>query len=124
MLAARDSQMGLIKKFQSLFDLGLKVSYNHGKKGEYDMSNDLTLTDIKTVVDETMKSEVAKLKRQILETTSNDKWTKHINYKAVCQHMDYAIFEFVQESNDPVVRSFGQKLMTELAQKFGITERL
>mgnify|MGYP003121363820 FL=1 len=88
------------------------------------MSNDLTLTDIKTVVDEAMKSEVAKLKRQILESTSNDKWTKQINYKAVCQHMDYAIFEFVQTSNDPVVRSFGQKLMTELAQKFGITERL
>ena len=36
------------------------------------MSNDLTLTDIKTVVDEAMKSEVANLKRQILETTSND----------------------------------------------------
>ena len=59
------------------------------------MSNDLTLTDIKTVVDEAMKSEVANLKRQILETTSNDEWTKNINYKAVCQHMDYAIFEFV-----------------------------
>ncbi len=88
------------------------------------MSNDLTLTDIKTVVDEAMKSEVAKLKRQILETTSNDKWTKTINYKAVCQHMDYAIFEFVQTSNDPQVRAFGQKLMSELAQKFGITERI
>ena len=56
------------------------------------MSNDLTLTDIKTVVDEAMKSEVQKLKREILESTSNDKWTKTINYKAVCQHMDYAIF--------------------------------
>ena len=107
-----------------MFDFGLKVSYNYGKKGEYDMSNDLTLTDIKTVVDETMKSEVAKLKRQILETTSNDEWTKNINYKAVCQHMDYAIFEFVTESTNPEVKAFGQKLMSELAQKFGITERI
>ena len=88
------------------------------------MSNDLTLTDIKTVVDEAMKSEVQKLKREILESTSNDEWTKTINYKAVCQHMDYAIFEFVTKSNDPEVRAFGQKLMSELAQKFGITERL
>ena len=88
------------------------------------MSNDLTLTDIKTVVDEAMKSEVQKLKREILESTSNDKWTITINYKAVCQHMDYAIFEFVQTSNDPKVRAFGQKLMSELAQKFGITERI
>ena len=88
------------------------------------MSNDLTLTDIKTVVDEAMKSEVQKLKREILESTSNDEWTKTINYKAVCQHMDYAIFEFVQTSNDPKVRAFGQKLMSELAQKFGITERI
>ena len=88
------------------------------------MSNDLTLTDIKTVVDEAMKSEVQKLKREILESTSNDEWTKTINYKAVCQHMDYAIFEFVQTSNNPEVRAFGQKLMSELAQKFGITERL
>ena len=87
------------------------------------MSNDLTLTDIKTVVDEAMKSEVQKLKREILESTSNDEWTKTINYKAVCQHMDYAIFEFVTKSNDPEVRAFGQKLMAELAQKFGITER-
>ena len=88
------------------------------------MSNDLTLTDIKTVVDEAMKSEVEKLKREILESTSNDEWTKTINYKAVCQHMDYAIFELVQTSNNPEVRAFGQKLMSELAQKFGITERL
>ena len=88
------------------------------------MSNDLTLTDIKTVVDEAMKSEVANLKRQILETTSNDEWTKNINYKAVCQHMDYAIFEFVTESTNPEVKAFGQKLMSELAQKFGITERI
>jgi|TARA_Y100000289_G_scaffold5297_1_gene4830 hypothetical protein len=88
------------------------------------MSNDLTLSDIKTVVDQTMKSEVEKLKRQILESTADDKWTKTINYKAVCQHMDYAIFEFVQTSDDPKVRAFGQKLMSELAQKFGITERL
>ena len=88
------------------------------------MSNDLTLTDIKTVVDEAMKSEVEKLKREILESTSNDEWTKTINYKAVCQHMDYAIFEFVTKSNDPEVRAFGQKLMSELAQKFGITERI
>ena len=88
------------------------------------MSNDLTLTDIKTVVDEAMKSEVQKLKREILESTSNDKWTKTINYKAVCQHMDYAIFEFVTNSNNPEVRAFGQKLMSELAQKFGITERI
>ena len=88
------------------------------------MSNDLTLTDIKTVVDEAMKSEVQKLKREILDSTSNDEWTKTINYKAVCQHMDYAIFEFVQTSNDPKVRAFGQKLMSELAQKFGITERI
>lgn len=88
------------------------------------MSNDLTLTDIKTVVDEAMKSEVQKLKREILESTSNDEWTKTINYKAVCQHMDYAIFEFVTKSNDPEVRAFGQKLMSELAQKFGITERI
>ena len=88
------------------------------------MSNDLTLTDIKTVVDEAMKSEVKKLKREILESTSNDEWTKTINYKAVCQHMDYAIFEFVTKSNDPEVRAFGQKLMSELAQKFGITERI
>ena len=88
------------------------------------MSNDLTLTDIKTVVDEAMKSEVQKLKREILESTSNDEWTKTINYKAVCQHMDYAIFEFVTKSNDPEVRACGQKLMSELAQKFGITERI
>ena len=88
------------------------------------MSNDLTLTDIKTVVDEAMKSEVQKLKREILESTSNDEWTKTINYKAVCQHMDYAIFEFVTKSNDPEVRAFGQRLMSELAQKFGITERI
>ena len=88
------------------------------------MSNDLTLTDIKTVVDEAMKSEVQKLKREILESTSNDEWTNTINYKAVCQHMDYAIFEFVTKSNDPEVRAFGQKLMSELAQKFGITERI
>ena len=88
------------------------------------MSHDLTLTDIKTVVDEAMKSEVQKLKREILESTSNDEWTKTINYKAVCQHMDYAIFEFVTKSNDPEVRAFGQKLMSELAQKFGITERI
>ena len=88
------------------------------------MSNDLTLTDIKTVVDEAMKSEVEKLKREILESTSNGEWTKTINYKAVCQHMDYAIFEFVTKSNDPEVRAFGQKLMSELAQKFGITERM
>ena len=88
------------------------------------MSNDLTLTDIKTVVDEAMKSEVANLKRQILETTSNDEWSKSINYKAVCQHMDYAIFEFVMNSNNPEVKAFGQKLMSELAQKFGITERI
>ena len=88
------------------------------------MSNDLTLSDIKTVVDQTMKSEVEKLKRQILESTADDKWTKTINYKAVCQHMDYAIFEFVQTSDDPKVRAFGQKLMSGLAQKFGITERL
>ena len=88
------------------------------------MSNDLTLTDIKTVVDEAMKSEVQKLKREILESTSNDEWTKTINYKAVCQHMDYAIFEFVTKSNDPEVRAFGQQLMSELAQKFGITERI
>ena len=88
------------------------------------MSNDLTLTDIKTVVDEAMKSEVQKLKREILDSTSNDEWTKTINYKAVCQHMDYAIFEFVTKSNDPEVRAFGQKLMSELAQKFGITERI
>ena len=88
------------------------------------MSNDLTLTDIKTVVEEAMKSEVQKLKREILESTSNDEWTKTINYKAVCQHMDYAIFEFVTKSNDPEVRAFGQKLMSELAQKFGITERI
>ena len=88
------------------------------------MSNDLTLTDIKTVVDEAMKSEVQKLKREILESTSNDEWTKTINYKAVCQHMDYAIFEFVTKSNDPEVRAFGQKLMSELAQKFGITARI
>ena len=88
------------------------------------MSNDLTLTDIKTVVDEAMKSEVQKLKREILESTSNDEWTKTINYKAVCQHMDYAIFEFVTKSTDPEVRAFGQKLMSELAQKFGITERI
>ena len=88
------------------------------------MSNDLTLTDIKTVVDEAMKSEVQKLKRELLESTSNDEGTKTINYNAVCQHMDYAIFEFVQTSNDPKVRAFGQKLMSELAQKFGITERI
>ena len=113
-----------IKVSNLLFDLGLKVSYNHGKKGERYMSNDLTLTDIKTVVDEAMKSEVANLKRQILETTSNDEWTKNINYKAVCQHMDYAIFEFVTESTNPEVKAFGQKLMSELAQKFGITERI
>ena len=88
------------------------------------MSHDLTLTDIKTVVDEAMKSEVQKLKREILESTSNDEWTKTINYKAVCQHMDYAIFEFVTNSTNPEVRAFGQKLMSELAQKFGITERI
>ena len=88
------------------------------------MSNDLTLTDIKTVVDEAMKSEVQKLKREILDSTSNDEWTKTINYKAVCQHMDYAIFEFVTNSTNPEVRAFGQKLMSELAQKFGITERI
>ena len=88
------------------------------------MSNDLTLTDIKTVVDEAMKSEVQKLKREILESTSNDEWTKTINYKAVCQHMDYAIFEFVTNSTNPEVRAFGQKLKSELAQKFGITERI
>ena len=88
------------------------------------MSNDLTLTDIKTVVDEAMKSEVEKLKREILESTYNGEWTKTINYKAVCQHMDYAIFEFVTNSTNPEVRAFGQKLMSELAQKFGITERI
>ena len=38
--------------------------------------------------------------------------------------MDYAILEFVTKSNDPEVRAFGQKLMSELAQKFGITERI
>ena len=88
------------------------------------MSNDLTLSDIKTVIDQAMEQEIAKLKRQILEQSANDKLNKTINYKAVCQHMDYAIFEFVQTSNDPQVRAFGQKLMSELAQKFGITERL
>ena len=88
------------------------------------MSNDLTLTDIKTVVDEAMKSEVQKLKREILESTSNDEWTKTINYKAGCQLMDYAIFEFVTNSTNPEGRAFGQKLMSELAQKFGITERI
>ena len=76
------------------------------------MSNDLTLTDIKTDVDEAMKSEVQKLKREILESTSNDEWTKTINYKAVCQHMDYAIFEFVTNSTNLEVRAFGQKLMS------------
>tara|TARA_R110001583_G_C5451334_1_gene390925 strand:+ start:259 stop:522 length:264 start_codon:yes stop_codon:yes gene_type:complete len=87
------------------------------------MSNDLTLTDIKTVIDQAMKTEVENLKRQILETTS-DEWSQSINYKAVCQHMDYAIFEFVMNSNNPEVKAFGQKLMSELAQKFGITERI
>ena len=72
------------------------------------MSNDLTLTDIKTVVDEAMKSEVQKLKREILESTSNYEWTKTINYKAVCQHMDCAIFEFVQTSKNPPYAQIGR----------------
>ena len=58
-----------IKVSNLLFDLGLKVSYNHGKKGERYMSNDLTLTDIKTVVDECMKTEVANLKRRAMALT-------------------------------------------------------
>ena len=88
------------------------------------MSNDLTLSDIKTVVDQTMKSEVEKLKRQILESTADDKWTKTINYKAVCQHMDYMVLEFVTTSDIPEVKAFARKFAKSLADNFGLTERI
>ena len=84
------------------------------------MSNDLQLSDIRVIVE----NELNTLKRQLLEQSANDKITCSINYKAVCQFLDYSIFEFVMTSQNPEVKAFGQKLMRELAQKFGITERL
>ena len=84
------------------------------------MSNDLQLSDIRVIVE----NELNTLKRQLLEQSANDKITCSINYKAVCQFLDYSIFEFVMTSQNPEVKAFGQKLMSELAQKFGITERI
>ena len=84
------------------------------------MSNDLQLSDIKVIVE----NELNVLKRQLLEQSQNDKITTSINYKAVCQYLDYSIFEFVMTSQNHEVKAFGQKLIRELSQKFGITERI
>jgi hypothetical protein len=84
------------------------------------MSNDLQLSDIKVIVE----NELNVLKKQLLEQSQNDKITTSINYKAVCQYLDYSIFEFVWTSQNPEVKAFGQKLIRELSQKFGITERI
>ena len=71
------------------------------------MSNDLQLSDIKVIVE----NELNVLKRQLLEQSQNDKITTSINYKAVCQYLDYSIFEFVMTSQNPEVKAFGQKLI-------------
>ena len=88
------------------------------------MSNDLTLSDIKTVIDQAMQQEIAKLKRQILEQSADDKLNKTINYKAVCQHMDYMVLEFVTTSDIPEVKAFARKFAKSLADNFGLTERI
>jgi|TARA_X000001388_G_scaffold71509_1_gene61325 F0F1-type ATP synthase alpha subunit len=90
---------------------------------KYTMSNDLTLSDIQTVI----KAELEKAKRDILVKQNshvNSIGSEVINYQAVCQYLDYEIFEFVMTSNNPEVKRFGQKIMQGLSERFNINERL
>ena len=84
------------------------------------MSNDLQLSDIRVIVE----NELNTLKRQLLEQSANDKITCSINYKAVCQFLDYSIFEFVMTSQNPEVKAFARKFAKSLADNFGLTERI
>ena len=90
---------------------------------KYTMSNDLTLSDIQLVI----KHEMEKVKKDILLRQNSSIQlpdSEVINYEAVCQYLDYEIFEFVMTSNTPEVKRFGQKIMQGLAERFNINERL
>jgi len=90
---------------------------------KYTMSNDLTLSDIQLVI----KAELEKAKRDILVKQNprvNSIGSEVINYQAVCQYLEYEIFEFVMTSNNPEVKKFGRKIMQGLAERFNINERL
>jgi len=88
-----------------------------------DMSKELTLSDIQLVI----KAELEKAKKDILVKQNSSIQAvdnEVINYQAVCQYLDYEIFEFVMTSNNPEVKRFGQKIMQGLAERFNINERL
>jgi len=88
-----------------------------------DMSKELTLSDIQLVI----KAELEKAKKDILVKQNSPIQAvdnEVINYQAVCQYLDYEIFEFVMTSNNPEVKRFGQKIMQGLAERFNINERL